>query len=162
MAIKSSLPWQLGVMLGWCRRKMPFYGRTQGHVSRSEVLGNPPSPSIPPMAGFITAAAPKNACCSHSGAAPMETNIPSVGPLPSAIHPRPSTQVGYLGAGFPGAGCKWAGTDKGPHPCQVSRNPEWFQNSSVDEWALTQVHVSVVSLIGLSWVLGGSWWSGRC
>lgn len=107
MAIRSSLPWQLGVMLSWCRRKLPSYGYTQGHVSRSEVLGNA---AAPPMVGFITDAVSKNACsgaaCSHSEAAPIDTDIPSVEPLLLASHLRLRTQVGYLGTGSPGAGCR--------------------------------------------------------
>ncbi|XP_003365828.2 cyclin-dependent kinase 16 isoform X4 [Equus przewalskii] len=81
-------------MWGWCQRNMPFCGHAQGHVSGPAVLGEP---LAPPMAGSITAAAPKNACCgalcSHSEAAPIEANTPPVGPLTSASHPSLSTQV---------------------------------------------------------------------
>lgn len=144
MATESSLPWQLGTMWGWCQRNVPFYGHTQGHVSGPEVLGEPPAP---PMARSITAAAPENTCCgalcSHSETAPLETSMPSVGPLPSASHPSLSTQVSSLGSGSPGAGHRWAGTDKGPHSCQVSRNPEWFQGSTMVGWTPTQVRFSV-------------------
>uniref|UniRef100_A0A9L0IP53 cyclin-dependent kinase n=3 Tax=Equus TaxID=9789 RepID=A0A9L0IP53_EQUAS len=94
VAAGSLLPWQLGVMWGWCQRNMPFCGHAQGHISGPAVLGEP---LAPPMAGSITAAAPKNACCgalcSHSEAAPIEANTPPVGPLTSASHPSLSTQV---------------------------------------------------------------------
>ncbi|EPQ10614.1 hypothetical protein D623_10006074 [Myotis brandtii] len=106
---------------------MPFYERVQGYVSCSEVLGNSPSP---PMARFITAAAPKNTCCSHRGAASLETCVPSVGPLPSAIHPRLGTQVGYLGAGSPGAGrqalTKVPVHARFPEVLSGSRTPQWL------------------------------------
>lgn len=112
-------------MWGWCQRNVAFYGHARGHVSGPGVMGEPPAPLR-----SITSAAPENACCralcSHTEAAFIETNSPSVGPLPSASHPSLSTQVGYLGAGCPEAGHRWAGTGKGSHPCQVSRNPEWF------------------------------------
>lgn len=100
-----------------------------------------------PVAGSITAAAPENACygalCSHSKAAPVEANTPSVGPLPSASYPSLGTQMGYLGAGSPGAGHRWADTNKRPHPCLVFRNPEWFQGFREVGWVLAEVRVGV-------------------
>lgn len=144
MVVGNILPWQLGVMWGWCRWNMPFYGRAWGRIGGPSVLGEP---LAPPTAGTITTAAPENACCrglcSRSEAAPIEADSPPVGPLPSASHPGLNTQVRYLGLGSPGTGCRWAGTDKGPHLCQVSGNPEWLQASAVVGWELTQVHVSV-------------------
>lgn len=137
MATESSLPWLLGTMWGWYQWNMSFYGHAQGHVSGPEVLGEPPAP---PMARSITATAPENICYgffySHSEIIPRGTNTPSVGPLPTASHPRLRTQVGYLGAGSPGAGHRCAGTDKYPNSCQVSRSPEWFQDSTVTGWTL--------------------------
>lgn len=131
-------------MWGWCRRNMPFYGRVQGRIGGPSVLGER---LAPPTAGPITATAPENACCgglcSHSEAAPIEANSPPVGPLPSASHPGLNTQVCYSGVGSPGAGCRWVGTDKSPHLCQVSGNPKCFKASTVVGWALTQVRVSV-------------------
>uniref|UniRef100_G1M3C8 cyclin-dependent kinase n=1 Tax=Ailuropoda melanoleuca TaxID=9646 RepID=G1M3C8_AILME len=95
VVVGNILPWQLGVMWGWCQRNMTFYGRAQGRIGGpSSVLGEP---LAPPTAGPITTAAPKNACCgglcSHSEAAPIEANSPPVGPLPSASHPGLNTQV---------------------------------------------------------------------
>ena len=98
-------------MLSRCRRKLPLSGYTQGHVSRSEVLGNAPTP---PVVGFITDTVSKNACsgavCSHSEAAPVDTDISSVEPLLLASHLRLRTQVGYSETGSPGTGCRWGGT----------------------------------------------------
>lgn len=108
MVVGSILPWQLGVMWGWCRRNMPFYGRARGRIGGPSVLGEPLTPST---AGSIIAAAPEKACCgglcSHSEAAPIEANISPVGPLPSASHPSLNTQVCNLGAGSPGAGGRY-------------------------------------------------------
>lgn len=144
VAVGSILPRQLGVMWGWCRWNMPFYGHARGRISGPAVLGEPRAPSTD---GYISAAAPENACCgglcSHSEAAPIRASTSPVGPLPSASHPGLNTQVCYLGRGYPGAGCRWASTDKGPYLCQVYRNPEWFQGSTVVGWILTQVHVSI-------------------
>lgn len=108
MVVGSILPWQLGVMWGWCRRNMPFYGHARGRIGGPSVLGEPLAPST---AGSIIAAAPEKACCgglcSHSEAAPIEANTSPVGPLPSASHPSLNTQVCYLGAGSPGAGGRY-------------------------------------------------------
>lgn len=116
MVTGSILLWQqLGVMWGWCQRNMPFYGHARGRVSRPRILGEPPAP---PVAGSISAAAPSACCgtpCSHNEAAAMEATAASVGPFPSASHPSLSTQVGYLGAGSPGAGrCRWWALTKVP------------------------------------------------
>lgn len=95
MATGSVLPWQSGVMWGWCKRNMPLYGHPWGHVSGLRVLRESP---ISPMAGSIRAAAPENACCralcSHSEAAPKGANTSPVVPFPSASHPSLNTQVG--------------------------------------------------------------------
>ncbi|XP_025789479.1 cyclin-dependent kinase 16 isoform X1 [Puma concolor] len=73
---------------------MPFYGRARGRISGPAVLGKPRAPSTD---GYISVAAPENACCerlcSHSEAAPIWASTSPVGPLPSASHPGLNTQV---------------------------------------------------------------------
>lgn len=153
MATESSLPWQLGTMWGWCQRNMPFYGHAQGHVSGPEVLGEPPAP---PMARSITAAAPENTCCgtlcSHSETAPIETNIPSVGPLPSASHPSLSTQVGSLGSGAPELAIG------GQALTRHARYPGILSGSRAPQWLGGHQHkFGSACFTRLSWVLGGLW-----
>nr|KAF6435167.1 cyclin dependent kinase 16 [Rousettus aegyptiacus] len=100
-------------MWGWCQRNVAFYGHAQGHVSGPGVMGEPPAPLR-----SITSAAPENACCralcSHTEAAFIETNSPSVGPLPSASHPSLSTQIGLDESGGGG------GSDLGEAPTRAA------------------------------------------